>query len=94
MLPPSKLINEKEEYEIKKVLKKQCRKGELWYKVKWIGYSSEYDQWISEQDLDNTSELHEKYDVRVKKRHQRWNITKVKTRSCIQLIKQLHLKVH
>jgi len=94
VLPPSKLINEKEEYEIEEILEKQCRKGELWYKIKWIDYSSEYDQWILKQDLDDASELHEMYDVRVKKRHWRWNTTKMKTRSCIQPIEQLHLKVY
>ncbi len=71
VLPSLKLINEKEEYEIEEILKKQRRKGKLWYKVKWIGYSSEYNQWISEQDLDDASELHEMYNVRIKKRHQR-----------------------
>ncbi len=71
MLPSSKLINEKEEYKVEEILRKQCRKGELWYKIKWIDYSSEYNQWISEQDLDSASELCEMYDVRVKKRHQR-----------------------
>ncbi len=71
MLPSSKLINEKEEYKVEKILRKQCRKDELWYKVKWIDYSLKYNQWISEQDLDDTSELHEMYDVRIKKRHQR-----------------------
>ncbi len=71
VLPSLKLINEKEEYEVEKVLRKQCRKGELWYKVKWIGYSSKYDQWISEQDLDDASELCKVYNVRVKKRHWR-----------------------
>jgi len=29
VLPPSKLINEKEEYEIEEILEKQRRKGEL-----------------------------------------------------------------
>ncbi len=71
MLSPSKLINEKEEYKIEEILKKQHRKDKLWYKVKWIDYSSEYDQWIFEQDLDDASELCEAYNVRVKKRHQR-----------------------
>ncbi len=94
VLPPSKLINEKEEYEIEEILEKQHRKGELWYKVRWIDYSSEYNQWISEQDLDDTSELCKMYNVRVKKRHQRWSTTKAKARSCIQLIEQLHLEVH
>ncbi len=86
MLPPLKLINEKEEYEVEEILEKQRRKDKLWYKVKWIDYSSEYNQWISEQDLDDTSELCEMYNVRVKKRHQRWSTTKTKARSCIQLI--------
>ncbi len=94
VLPSSKLINKKKEYEVEEILEKQCRKGELWYKVKWIGYSSEYNQWIFEQDLDDASELHKMYNVRVKKRHWRWNTAKAKTRSCIQPIEQLHLKVH
>jgi len=71
VLPSSKLINEKEEYKVEEILRKQHRKGELWYKVRWIDYSLRYNQWISEQDLDDTSELHEMYNVRVKKRHQR-----------------------
>jgi len=29
MLPSSKLINEKEEYKVEEILRKQCRKGEL-----------------------------------------------------------------
>ncbi len=94
MLLSLKLINEKEEYKIEEILRKQRRKGKLWYKVKWIDYSSKYNQWISEQDLDDASELHEMYNVRIKKRHQRWNTAKMKARNCIQLIEQLHLKVH
>ncbi len=86
VLPSLKLINKKEEYEVEEILEKQRRKGELWYKVKWIDYPSEYDQWIPEQDLDDASELHEMYDVRIKKRHQRWSTAKAKARSCIQPI--------
>ena len=71
MLPPSELINKKKEYEVEEILEKQHRKGELWYKVKWIDYSSKYDQWILKQDLDDASELCEVYDVRIKKRHWR-----------------------
>jgi len=44
MLSSLKLINEKEEYEVEEILEKQRRKGELWYKIKLIDYSSEYDQ--------------------------------------------------
>jgi len=29
VLPPSKLINEKEEYEVEEILEKQCRKDKL-----------------------------------------------------------------
>ena len=71
MLLSSKLINKKEEYKVEKILRKQCRKDKLWYKIKWIDYSLKYDQWISEQDLNDASELCEAYNVRVKKRHQR-----------------------
>ncbi len=78
-----KLINKKKEYEIEEILKKQRRKDKLWYKIKWINYSLKYDQWISEQDLDDALKLCEMYNVRVKKRHQRWNTAKTKMRSCI-----------
>jgi len=71
VLPSLKLINEKEEYEVEEILEKQHRKDKLWYKVKWTGYPSEYNQWILEQDLDDASELHEAYNVRVKKRNKR-----------------------
>jgi len=70
-LPSSKLINESEEYKVEEILEKQRRKGELWYKVKWTGYPSEYNQWIPEQDLNGASELCEAYNVRVKKRDKR-----------------------
>ena len=70
-LPSSELINESEEYEVEEILEKQHRKGELWYKVRWTDYPSEYNQWISEQDLNDASELHEAYDVKVKKRDKR-----------------------
>ncbi len=43
-LPPPELIDEGEEYEIEEILDKRRRKGELWYKVRWKGYSTEYDQ--------------------------------------------------
>ena len=38
-----KLIDEKKKYEVKKILRKQCQKSELWYKIRWKSYFTEYD---------------------------------------------------
>jgi len=32
-------------------------KGEIKYKVHWKGFSSEYDEWVAEEDLGKTQEV-------------------------------------
>jgi len=39
----SELIDEKEKYEVKEILEKQCWKSKLWYKIRWKNYFIEYD---------------------------------------------------
>ena len=53
-LSSSKLIEQKEKYEIEKILKKWIRKEELWYKVNWKDYSSKYNQWVFEENMNDT----------------------------------------
>ena len=56
-LPPSDLINETEKYEVEEILEQQKKKGELWYKIQWKDYSSEYDQWVKKQDMAEMQDL-------------------------------------
>ena len=39
----SEFMNETEEYKVKKILNKQQKKDELWYKIRWKSYSSKYN---------------------------------------------------
>jgi len=64
----SELIDEKEEYEVKEILKKWCWKNELWYKIKWKIYSTEYDQWVLKHDISDVQDLQKQYNEQVKKK--------------------------
>jgi hypothetical protein len=46
-------VNKKddEEYRIEKILKKRKRKGKLEYFVRWLGYTPEFDSWVSAEDI-------------------------------------------
>jgi hypothetical protein len=57
VLPPPELINDAEEYEVETILDKTRSRGAVWYKVKWKGWPSEYDQWVPQEDLANAKRL-------------------------------------
>jgi len=40
------LINNEKEYKIKDILSKRQRRKQLQYKVKWIKYLTEYNEWL------------------------------------------------
>ena len=48
------LKDKNEEYKVKKVRDKQIKAGYIRYFVKWLGWSSEYNQWVPEADMANT----------------------------------------
>ena len=56
-LSPPDLIDKTEKYEIEEILRWQKKKGKLWYKIQWKGYSSEYDQWVKKQDMTKIQDL-------------------------------------
>ena len=72
MLMASKLIDDEEQWEIEKIFdKKGDRKG-VWYKIKWTGWGSEYNQWLSKKEFDRTSSLIRKFnDERTTKRRRK-----------------------
>ena len=66
------LMNETEEYEVKKILDKQQRKDELWYKIRWKSYSLKYDQWIQKKNMKNVQELWQQFDMKTQTRKRSW----------------------
>ena len=49
--PPPDLINGKEEYEIKKIIRHRGNPSSCSFLIQWKGYSAEEDLWVSERDL-------------------------------------------
>ena len=46
-------LEDDDEWEIKEVKDKAIIKRTTYYLVKWEGWPTEYNQWISEEDIDN-----------------------------------------
>ena len=57
-----KLINNKEEYEIEKILNKWKHKKKIWYKIKWKNWSEEYNQWVQEWDMTEVQNMHRTFN--------------------------------
>jgi len=72
ILSSLKLIDNNEKYEIKKIIKKQWHKNDLWYKIKWKSYFSEYDQWISKHNMSEMQDLQKQYNEWVKRKNRKW----------------------
>ena len=60
--PLPELIEDEEEYPVKRILQKRTRKGVKEYLVRWAGYPPEYDQWVPEQDMKGLEELRDAFE--------------------------------
>ncbi len=47
-------LEDKEEFEVEEVKNKTIINGQIHYLVKWEGWPTEYNQWIPEEDMDNS----------------------------------------
>ena len=47
--------DENSEYKTEKILKKRKRNGKTQYLVRWVGYPSEFDSYVNEEDVRNLS---------------------------------------
>ena len=54
MMQASKLINDIEQWEIKKIMNRTKSKKKIWYKIKWLDWDHIYDQWLPEEELKHT----------------------------------------
>jgi len=61
LVPLPMIINEEEEYEVKKVRKYRKQDREIQYLIHWKGYGDEHDQWIAETGLPHAKEVIEDY---------------------------------
>ncbi len=61
-----KLINDEQEWKVKKILQKWKRKRILYYKIQWKEYSVKYNQWILSKDMKDVSKLKEAFKMRLK----------------------------
>ena len=65
-MPESITVDEHEEYEIEEILDRKNAKGELWYKVKWLKWPQEYNQWIIYKNLKSAFKMWDVYDKQYK----------------------------
>jgi len=56
------IIEEEEEYKVKKIMNKRKRYSKWEYLVKWKGYITEEDSWKRETNLKNAKETVEEYE--------------------------------
>jgi len=69
LVPLPMIINEEEEYEVKKVRKYRKQDREIQYLIHWKGYGDEHDQWIAETGLPHAKEVIEDYWARYSSRN-------------------------
>jgi hypothetical protein len=68
VLPPPKLVEEEEEYEVEEVTAKRLRQGSYWYKVKWKGWPEEYDQWVYEDSMTYAKDMIRAFEKKPRRR--------------------------
>ena len=58
-----------DEYEIEEIREKRTIKGKIHYLVKWIGWPSEYNQWVPEDDMNAPRLIQAFEKTKKRKRH-------------------------
>jgi transposase InsO family protein len=46
-----KIDRDNDEYEVEKVIRQKRKDGEIWYLVKWLGYSDDFNSWVRKRDV-------------------------------------------
>ena len=52
MMPIPELEDDPDVYEVEEIRNKRMIKGRIHYLIKWTGWPSEYNQWISKEDIN------------------------------------------
>ena len=46
-----KIDRDDDVYEVEKVVRQKRKDGEIWYLVKWQGYSDDFNSWVRKRDI-------------------------------------------
>ena len=63
--PLPEVIDGFEEYEVETILAHKKRGRKYWYYIKWLGYPTEHNQWVPQQNLTNCPQSVNEYWARV-----------------------------
>ena len=73
LMQAPELIDDEEQWEIEEILGRTGGRKGIWYKVKWLNWGSEYNQWLHEDEFMNAPELVEEYNERAPRKRRRWH---------------------
>ena len=62
MMQISNLIDDEEQWKIEEIVDKIEDKKSIWYKMKWLNWNLEYNQWLLENDLDKAIDVMTKFN--------------------------------
>ena len=71
MMQAPDLIDDEEQWEIEEILDRTGGKKGVWYKVKWLGWGPEYNQWLPEEDFDRAANLIEEFNEQARRKRRR-----------------------
>ena len=90
-------VDEHKKYEIEEIFDKKNTKSELWYKVKWLKWPQEYNQWIIYENFKDTLKMQNAYDKQYKhfkrakgKKKWRYSFFKFFPKSFLRFLLRLH----
>ena len=65
MMQASKLINNIEQWKIKKIINKTKNKKKIWYKMEWLDWNHIYHQWLSKEELKYVQKLKQQFNEQI-----------------------------
>lgn len=58
-IPEAVLVNDEIEWEVDRILAERVRNGSVQYKIRWLNWSSEFDEWVNRKDINADELIHE-----------------------------------
>jgi transposase InsO family protein len=68
ILPPPEIIDGEEEWEVEEILDSKNKGKAKKYLVKWVGYPTDFNQWVPAADLANAPDMLKSYEEQADRR--------------------------